>query len=382
MRILCLDVGSSSLKFAIHELTENAEHLVAEGAAEDIGERGRFVLRTDRAPAAESMVRWRDTTAALDHALNALGEAGLDRFHGVGHRIVFGGPKYGAPHRVEASVLRDLRDLIPFDRVHLPAQLEAIRCVQRRYPRVQQVVCFDSAFHHAMPDVAKRYPLPRELDPPLRRYGFHGLSYEYVVAALPEARRGRVVIAHLGNGASLCAIRDGRPLDTTMGFSPLGGLMMGTRPGDLDPGVFLFCLERGWRRERIARLFNKDSGLAAISELGSDMRMLLERAPSDERAAAAVELFIYQARKHLGSMVAVLGGIDTLIFTGGIGEHAPSIRWGTCASFEHVGLQVDRGRNDAGDPIISTDASRVLVRTVQTNENLMIARHARALLRC
>jgi acetate kinase len=246
---------------------------------------------------------------------------------------------------------------------------------------VPQVACFDTAFHRTLPPVAQRYPLPRALhDAGVVRYGFHGLSYEYIMQALravdPDAANGRVIVAHLGNGASMAAVRDGQSIDTTMGFTPTGGLVMGTRTGDLDPGVLLYLLQtRGMPAEQVNTLVNRQAGLLGVSGISADMRDLLEREAREPAAAAAVDLFCYQARKFLGALAAVLGGIETLVFTGGIGEHAAPIRARICASFEFLGLEIDAGRNQQHAPVISPDGASVTVRVIPTDEDRMIARH-------
>jgi len=245
-----------------------------------------------------------------------------------------------------------------------------------------QVACFDTAFHRPMPEVAQRYPLSRDLwDQGVRRYGFHGLSYEYIVSTLGAAARGRLVIAHLGNGASLAAVLNGRPLDTTMGFTPAGGLMMGTRSGDLDPGVLIHLMrEKGYDWNQVDELVNNQAGLLGVSGISSDMKTLLEQRDRAPHAAQAVELFCYELRKHIGAMAAVLGGLDTLVFTGGIGEHAADVRREVCAGLAYLGIGLDTQKNRANAEIISSPESPCMVRVVPTNEDLMIARHTRMLL--
>jgi acetate kinase len=240
------------------------------------------------------------------------------------------------------------------------------------------VVCFDTAFHHRMPMVAQRLPLPRELrSEGVRRYGFHGLSYESIVRELGNAgTRGLMIVAHLGSGASLAAMRNGKPVDTTMGFSPLGGLMMGTRPGDLDPGALLYLLRAGrYTPAELDTVLTEHSGLLGVSQISADMRTLLARRATDVAAAEAVELFVYQAKKHVGALVAVLGGLDTLVFTGGIGEGSAAIRSEICANLSNLGIDLDSIRNAAGEGIISDDSAHVVVRVIAANENLMVARH-------
>jgi len=284
------------------------------------------------------------------------------------------------------EVVADLRALVPIDPNHLPQAIAAIEAVVRAYPAVPQVVCFDTAFHSRMPRVARLYALPRDLaEGGVVRYGFHGLSYEYVVGELRRLDRGaydgRVVVAHLGNGASMAAVRGGVGVDTTMGFTSTGGLVMGTRSGDLDPGVPLFLLEeRGMSPTEVSDLVNKQAGLLGVSGTSADMRDLLEREAYDGRAAEAVALFCYQAKKFLGALAAALGGLDALVFTGGIGEHAAPVRERVCEGLGFIGIRLDPDRNAAHAPVISSDDAAVTVRVVPTDEDLMVARHTRRLI--
>jgi len=305
----------------------------------------------------------------------------------IGHRIVHGGERFVEPLRVTDEVLEGLEALVPLAPDHLPAELSVLRAAAGAYGDVPQVACFDTAFHRGMPKVARRLPLPALPDGRrLVRYGFHGLSYEYLrgrvaelagTAALPR----RLVLAHLGSGASLAALLEGRPVDTTMGFTPAGGLMMATRPGDLDPGVLLYLLrEGGLSVEGLDELVNRRSGLLGVSGTSPDMRRLLELEGQDEAAAAAVELFCYLAAKQLGAMVAALGGLDALVFSGGIGENAPAIRARITVRAEHLGVRLDGERNERGEPLISAPDSTVVVRVVPTDEERVIARHTAALL--
>jgi acetate kinase len=322
----------------------------------------------------------RETLAALQRADQALAPAA------VGHRVVHGGPHYSAPARVDASLLDTLQQIIPLAPDHLPQAITAIRATQDAFPSVPQVACFDTAFHRHMPRVAQLYALPRNLvEGGIERYGFHGLSYEYVLRELrreaPGEASGRVIIAHLGNGASMVAVRDGASQDTTMGFTPTGGLVMSNRTGDLDPGVLLYLLEeRGQSPADLRVLVNARSGLLGVSGTSPDMRDLLAREESDARAAEAIELFCYTARKYVGALAAVLGGLDTLIFTAGIGEHAAPVRLRICDQLGFLGVRLDAASNERSDAIISADGSAVTVRVMPTDEDLMIARHTRDLL--
>jgi len=356
VRILCLDSGSSSLKYAIYEMP--SERLLASGASDVAGAR-------DQSAALRSVI---DEAKRQDLRLDALG-----------HRVVFGGPEHMAPQRVDPQLMASLERLAELDPVHMPPALATMRCTAGILPDVPAVACFDSAFHQHMPEVAKRYALPRDVGPMVRRYGYHGLSYEYVVSAVKP--KGRTVIAHLGNGASLAAVRDGRSIETTMGFSPLGGLVMGTRPGDLDPGVLLYLQRaRGLDADALSDLLSARSGLLGVSGSSEDMRELLRRAADDDAAREAIDLFVYTAVKHIGALVAVLGGLDQLIFTGGIGEHAAPIRARIAQGCGYVGVTIDDQLNRANARCISTSESRVEVLVVATNENLMIARHVSAVL--
>jgi acetate kinase len=377
VRVLCVNSGSSSLKVALYE----DETPIASGAVEGIGRGdGRLTIRDGAAHVLrEEPGVFPDASAALRRALGA---AGLPVPDAAGHRIVHGGADHAAPERVTPQLLTALRTLVPLAPLHLPAALHGIDAVSAHFPEVPQVACFDTAFHRRMPAVAQRLPLPRALRAKgIERYGFHGLSYEYVVATLGAAKLGRAVIAHLGNGASLAAVRDGLPVDTTMGFTPTGGLMMGTRSGDLDPGVLVHLLvHEGYDAAAIERLVDHESGLLGVSGATSDMKALLETRATQPHAAEAVELFCHVLRKHIGAFAAVLGGIDTLVFTGGIGERAAPVREDTCRGLEHLGIQIDRTRNARHDQVISTPGSACTVRIVSTDEDLMIARHTRALL--
>jgi acetate kinase len=299
----------------------------------------------------------------------------------VGHRVVHGGPKYSEPQRITPEMIEELQRLSPFDPEHLPAELLLSEAFHRRFPHVPQVACFDTAFHHDLPRVARLLPIPRRYEAKgVFRYGFHGLSYAYLMQELErlggaKAAMANVVLAHLGNGASMAAVRDGRSIDTTMAFTPAAGLVMSTRSGDLDPGLISFLA----RTERMTasqfdNLVNHDSGLLGISETSSDMRDLLARETEDVRAAEAVALFCYQAKKWIGAYAAALGGLDTLVFAGGIGENAPAVRSRICEGLGFLGIELDAAANAAHADVISTDASRVTVRVIRTDEELMIAR--------
>jgi acetate kinase len=381
--ILSLNSGSSSLKFALYQFGDEAEMLLAAGAVEQVGlPSGHLSIRgQDKSILTEAHEDFPNHQAAIRAAFTALEQLSLPPPAAVGHRLVHGGASHIAPERVTPQLMTSLRRLISFAPLHLPGELQGIDAITARYPDLPQVVCFDTAFHRRMPQIAQRFPLPRSLwDEGIRRYGFHGLSYEYIMEVLGTAS-GRTIIAHLGNGASLAAVRDGQPLDTTMGFSPTGGFMMGTRSGDLDPGVLLYLMqEKHYTAQRLARLVNHEAGLVGVSGTSSDMKTLLEQRASDPSAAQAVELFCYLLRKHIGALTAVLGGLDTLVFTGGIGERAAPVRWEVCAGLAYVGVQLDPQRNATHADPISVPHSPCTVRVIATNEDLMIARQTRALI--
>jgi acetate kinase len=358
--VLCVNSGSSSLKTALFAVDDTTEH-----------DLGRAVQPVDAG----------DHRAALDAALATFDEQGLPAPAAAGHRVVHGGPHHAEPVLVDDAVLTELRGLEPFAPLHIPAAISGIEAIGARWD-VPQVACFDTAFHHDMPALAQRLPLPDAITGAgVRRYGFHGLSYEYVVGAVGAADLGRGVIAHLGNGASMVAVRDGRSVDTTMGFTPAGGLVMSTRTGDLDPGVPVYLLrERGYDAERLEQLVDRESGLVALGGT-SDMRALVERAGRDPRAAFAVTAFCYHARQHVGALAATLGGLDTLVFTGGIGEKAASVRADICRGLDHLGVVLDPAANEAHAGVISVTGAGCFVRVVPTDEDRVIARHTGALVR-
>jgi acetate kinase len=300
----------------------------------------------------------------------------------VGHRLVHG-MKHTAPEIVTQELLDELHRISPYDPEHLPREIELIEAFRQRHPKLPQLACFDTAFHRDMPRVAKLLPIPRRFDAKgIQRYGFHGLSYAFLMEELarlgaPAAKQGRVILAHLGNGASLAAVRDGKSIDTSMGFTPTAGLVMSTRSGDLDPGLVPYLV----RTEKITtsefyKIVNHESGLLGISETSSDMRDLLDHEKKDGRAAEAVALFCYQAKKWIGSFAAALGGLDTLVFAGGIGENAPLVRARICEGLGFLGIELNEARNAEPTGVISTDSSRVTVHVIRTDEELMIARSA------
>jgi len=354
-RVLAVNGGSSSVKFAVFGASDPPQEL----------SRGKI-----------------ERAGAVQAVLDALeGQGALSGLAGVGHRLVHGGPDHTEPALVTPDLLRDLERLKPLDPTHLPAELELIAAFAARCPGVPQVACFDTAFHRDLPIVARTLPVPRKYQTQgVRRYGFHGISYEYLLEELArvagaDAAHGRVVFAHLGSGASLAAVHNGKCVDTTMGFTPTGGLVMGTRTGDLDPGVLLY-LSRAEKRtaDQLDALVNRESGLRGISETSADVRDLLAHEASDPRAAEAVAVFCYQARKWIGAMVAALNGLDTLVFSGGIGENAPAVRARICEGLSFFGVRIAEERNSANAPVISDLTAPVTVRVIPTNEECMMAR--------
>jgi acetate kinase len=383
--VLTLNAGSSSIKVSLFEIGDaEALRLACRGEVEGIGTAPHFVAR-DRGGSVLAERRWPSPDPPYADLLGTvLGWAeehlGDDKLSAVGHRVVHGGPDHDRPERVTPALLAALDGLVPLAPLHEPHNIALIRAVAAIRPNLPQVACFDTAFHHGMPAVATRFGLPRDYaDVGVRRYGFHGLSYEYVARRLralaPDLAAGRVIAAHLGNGASLCAMRDGRSLDTTMGFTPLDGLVMGTRCGSLDPGVILYLLQqRGLTAAAIEDLLYRRSGLLGVSGgLSSDMRTLT--ASDDPRAREAIELFVYRIARETGALAGSLGGLDGFVFTAGIGEHAPQIRAAVGARLGWLGVALDADANARGASRISTPASRVAVWVIPTDEEAMIARH-------
>ncbi|MCM2318982.1 MAG: acetate/propionate family kinase [Pseudomonas sp.] len=382
--ILILNAGSSSLKFSLFAAQLPEPELRLCGQIEGINGAPHFIAR-DTAGAILAEQRWSEHSQ-LGHAGAALHlveflRAFLDRYRliAVGHRVVHGGEEFSAPTRVDGEILERLARFNPLAPLHQPHNLAPIRAIAERAPQLPQVACFDTAFHRRQPEIAQLFALPPAItERGVRRYGFHGLSYEYIASVLPQldptAAAGRVVVAHLGNGASLCAMHGGRSVASTMGFTAVDGLPMGTRCGNIDPGVILYLLDELKMDARaIERLIYKESGLLGVSGISSDMRELL--ASDAPRAALAVELFVYRIGRELGSLAAALGGLDALVFTAGIGEHAAPIRARVCHAAAWFGLQLDAAANTAGGPRISASSSAVSAWVIPTNEELMIARH-------
>ncbi len=382
VRILTINGGSSSIKFAIYQVGEPLKRGLY-GTIDRIGLSGTNLAfhEGDGQPQAGHQVAAADHKSAANFLIDWLEQqSGFESVRAVGHRVVHG-MKHTEPEVVTQALLDELHRLRPYDPDHLPREIELIEVFRQRHPQRPQVACFDTAFHRTMPRVAKLLPLPRRFDAKgIQRYGFHGLSYAYLMEELarlgdPAATKGRVILAHLGNGASLAAVRDGKSIDTSMGFTPTAGLVMSTRSGDLDPGLapYLARTEQ-MTTKQFYDMVNHESGLLGVSETSSDMRDLLAQEPHDARAAEAVALFCYQAKKWTGSFAAALGGLDTMVFAGGIGENCPSIRARICEGLGFLGIVLDEGRNAKNEAIISAKDGRAMVRVIRTDEELMIAR--------
>ena len=386
MRILTINCGSSTLKFELFEVAEG-ERSLARGVVDRIGGRGSVELSSEVGERTARSIAATDHGEATLQAVPLLDSSGLlGGLEAVGHRVVHGGARFSGPVLLDAGsegIIEELTELAP---LHNGPALTAIRAAREALgPGIPQVAAFDTAFHSRMSRVARLFALPRRLtEEGILHYGFHGICYEYVMGELraldPAAAAGRVLIAHLGNGASMTAVRSGVGVDTTMGFTPTGGLVMGTRSGDLDPGVILYLLE-DLSPPQVGELINRRAGLLGVPETTADMRDLLSRQADDPRAAEAVALFCYQAKKFLGALATALGGLDTVVFTGGIGEHAALVRWRICEGLEFLGIRLDENRNAEHAPVISRDGGPVTVRVIPTDENLMITRHTRRLVK-
>jgi acetate kinase len=382
--ILVLNAGSSSLKFSAFDAGSNKLPLMLKGQIEGLYTEPRFVAK-DAQGANIGSKSWDKGTefghsGAIAYLVDFLqSRGGNDKLVAVGHRVVHGGQAFAQAVRVKPEVIAALEKLSPLAPLHQPHNLKSIEIVAKLRPELPQVACFDTAFHRVQPEAAQAFALPSSItDRGVRRYGFHGLSYEYIAGVLPQfdpkAGAGRTVVAHLGNGSSMCAMVNGRSMASTMGFTAVDGLPMGTRCGNLDPGVILYLMdELGMDARAIETLIYKQSGLLGVSGLSSDMRTLL--ASDDARARFAVELFVYRIGRELGSLAAAAGGIDALVFTAGIGEHAPAIREQVCRHAAWLGVVLDPAANEAGGPRINASASTVPVWVIPTNEELMIARH-------
>lgn len=383
--LLVLNVGSSNTKAALFDHdAPNAPRafLQARIDSQPDGSSHLAVEDSSGAKVFESSTPDGETYGSLKALLDWLEQTGYaSRLCAAGHRLVHGGPRYREPHKVTPELVAALKEIASLDPDHAAAALDAIRCVSDKFPQLPQVACFDTAFHATLPAVARMYALPWEYyNEGIARYGFHGLSCESVLHQLrslePALAYGRVIIAHLGSGASITAVRGGKSIDTSMGFTPLEGLVMSTRAGDLDPGLVLYLMkQRGMSPEDADHLLNKQSGLLGISGDTADMRILLERRAREPRAAAAIELFCYRVKKYIGAYAAVLGGVEILVFSGGIGERAPAIRERICSGLGFLGIDLDAQANQSGAPVISGSHSLAKIHVIVTDEEQMIARH-------
>ena len=381
---LVFNAGSSSLKFCVYQRSEAGEwHIESRGQIEGIGTAPRLSIKDGRGGILAYQTlddRVCDVHAALDSLAAWLRSRYTDaHILGIGHRVVHGGARFTAPTVITPQVLDELRTLIPLAPLHQPYNLAAIEAVFEKLPGVPQVACFDTSFHRGQPAVADVIPLPRELcRSGIQRYGFHGLSYEYIASVLPQAApeivAGRVIVAHLGSGASLCALKNGKSMDSTLGFTALDGLCMGTRPGSVDPGVILYLFQSlGLSAKEVETILYKKSGLLGISGISNDMRDLLDS--SEPSAQLALDYFVYRVAKEIGALSAVLHGLDGLVFTAGIGEYSPEIRRRICEASAWLGIDVDSKANAGNGPRISGTKSRISAWVIPTNEELMIARH-------
>jgi acetate kinase len=382
-RILTVNGGSSSIKFALFEVGEPLRRIL-EGRIERIGQPAAMfdVKGLSQADSFSRLVTAANHTEAVGLLMDWIEE----RIHSgelvaVGHRVVHGGPQYFEPQQITPEIVEELHQLQPFDPEHLPEEILLTEAFHRRFPDLPQVACFDTAFHHDLPRVAQLLPIPRRYEARgVRRYGFHGLSYAFLMEELervagPQVANGRVILAHLGNGASLAAVRDGKPVDTSMSFTPTAGIPMSTRSGDLDPGLLWYLARtENVTPKKFNEMVNFQSGLLGISETTSDMQDLLERETEDVRAAEAVALFCYQVKKWIGAFAAALGGLDTLVFAGGIGEHAPTVRARVCDGLGFFGIELEEKQNLASAAVISTATSQVAVRVIHTDEESTIAK--------
>jgi acetate kinase len=381
--VLAVNAGSSSIRFAFYEAAKPLQRRLR-GKVERIGLPGTMLTVDDSVNAGvqSRAIDIRDHIGGADRLIDWLEEAGLlSAVKAVGHRVVHGGSRYSTPARIDDGLVQTLRGISAYSPEHLPRELDLIERFRQRLPNVQQVGCFDTAFHREMPRVAQLLPIPRRFDEKgIRRFGFHGLSYAFLMEELErvagtDTSRRRIVLAHLGNGSSLAAVWQGKSIDTTMAFTPTAGVPMGTRSGDLDPGLaWYFARNENMSAEQFHRMVNHESGLLGVSETSSDMRDLLAREAADVRAAEAVALYCYQVKKSIGAFAAALGGLDTLIFSGGIGENSSVIRQRICEGLEYLGVALDPSNNATNEAVISTHTDAVIVRMMRTDEEAMIAR--------
>jgi acetate kinase len=372
LAILTINGGSSSIKFALYELQSPLKKILA-GQIERIGIEGTKLTWNDNESIA---VDAKDITGAAKFLINWLGQQhSFDDIKAIGHRIVYG-MHHSHPEKISPELLKQLKESSSFDPEHMPGEISLIEAFAEQHPEIPQIACFDTAFHAEMPRMAKLLALPRRYDQAgIQRYGFHGLSYAYLMENLGKDAGARTILAHLGNGASLAAVKEGKSVDTTMGFTPTSGLPMSTRTGDIDPGVAWYLMQsEKLSAKEFNHLINHESGLLGISGTSPDMQELMKQEPDNDHAAEAVEFFCYQTRKWIGSFTAVLGGLDTLVFAGGIGEHASEVRMRICAELDFLGIALDLEKNHLNERIISSDTSRVKVYVIHTDEELMIAK--------
>ena len=382
-RVLTMNRGSATLKSTLYEVGTRNEALLSMSVAYSDDAGGRLkIANSTGAALLDSPVEGKDSNAALEVMFAWLDKHEfLSGLAAAGHRLVHGGARYSEPQGITPEFVLELEKLIPLDPDHLPAAIRGIQFIAQKIPQLAQVACFDTAFHSSLPAIAKMYALPRRFyDEGIRRYGFHGLSYEYIAGELRKIdvklTAGRVIVAHLGSGASMVALQDGKSTDTSMGFMPLEGLVMSTRSGDVDPGLLPYLqTEKKMSAKEASAVLNKQSGLLGVSGTTGDMRELLEKSAQDAHAAEAIDLFCYRAKKYVGSYAAALGGLDALVFTGGIGERAPAVRERICSGLEFLGISLDAARNAVNAPVISAPDSRVNVRVIETNEDLMVLQH-------
>ncbi|QOW11820.1 acetate/propionate family kinase [Kaistella flava (ex Peng et al. 2021)] len=386
--ILTINGGSSSIKFSLYKINESLQKMLF-GEIENIGTakaKLNFTIIADQQKKSLP-IDAKDHSHAANHLIDWLEkEQDFTSVKAIGHRIVHG-MEHTEPELITDELLTELKKISAFDPEHLPEEIKLIEIFKKRYPKIKQIVCFDTAFHTSMPLVAKLLSIPRRYyEKGIRRYGFHGLSYTYLMEELKrltdeETANSKIILAHLGSGASLAAVKNGKSLDTSMGFTPTSGLPMSTRTGDLDPGVAWYLMkEENMTAKEFNHLINQESGLLGISETSGDMRELMNVEDTDSRAAEAIDLFCYQTKKWIGSFTAVLEGLDVLVFSGGIGEHAPEVRSKICDGLEFLGIELDEINNMNNRTIISTEKSKVKVFVIQTNEELMIAKLVNGLL--
>lgn len=380
--LLTINGGSSGIKFALYENEESLKQLFY-GEVENIGTKNAVLHFSDTINNKKNTINI--NTVDYDESVNQLIDwlelqDGFTSIKAIGHRIVHG-MQHTDAEKITTILIDELKQIYPYDPEHLPGEIKLIEIFAKRYPALEQVACFDTSFHTAMPHVAKLLPIPKKyFAMGIQRYGFHGLSYAYLMQELNdiagyETAKGKIILAHLGNGASLAAVKKGKCIDTSMGFTPASGLVMGTRTGDLDPGVAWYLMQvKKLTPQQFNNLINHESGLLGISETSSDMRELIKSKNTDPRAADAFNLFCYQTKKYIGAYAAALEGLDTLVFSAGIGENSPEVRSQVCNGLQFLGIELDEIKNRNNEPIISADKSKITVRVMQTNEQLMIAR--------